>query len=79
MGESERSTWKGERPVPEQPEGMPAEEGIEPVDAQERADLDPEEQLNRPEQPDMTEQERRQYDDPPLARSLADQDVPEDR
>jgi hypothetical protein len=79
MGESERATWKGEPPVPEQPEGVPEEEGIERADVQERVGLDPEEQPNRPDQPDMSPGERRQYDDPPVQKSLAEEDVPEDR
>jgi hypothetical protein len=65
------------RPV--EAEGVPAEEDVDMADAAERVDLDPEEQRNRPDQPGMTEDEERQYDEPPMERPIADADRPEDR
>jgi hypothetical protein len=46
-------------------EGVPEEEDVSTADVAERVDAGPDEQLNRPDQPDFDEAERRQYDDPP--------------
>jgi hypothetical protein len=79
MGASEQR----QKPIGErghsQAEGVPAEEGVVPSDIDERVDLDPDEQLNRPEQEDWSEEERRQYDDPDLLRPIAEAERPEDR
>lgn len=45
-------------------EGAPAEEDLSTTDVAERADLDPDEQLNRPEQPDASPEEREQFEHP---------------
>lgn len=42
-------------------------------------DLEPEEQPSRPEQPDFDEAEREQYEQPPVERSIAEAEWPEDR
>ncbi len=72
------STSTHQRP-PTAAEGVPAEEGMTQSDVEERVDLDPEEQPNRTDQADMSPEERRQYDDPPLAQPIAEADRPEDR
>jgi len=43
---------------------VPDEEVVSKPDAADRVDLEPDDQLNRPDQPDFDEAERRQYDDP---------------
>jgi hypothetical protein len=52
---------EGRRPV--EVEGAPSEEEI-PGDVADRTDLDPDEQLNRPDQPDASREEREQYEHP---------------
>jgi hypothetical protein len=59
---------EGTRPIAA--EGVPAEEGIEQADVTERIDEDPDEQVNRTEQPDALT---------PGERPIADADHPEDR
>jgi len=75
MGTSEYNKKKPpeERTRP-QASGVPSEEGVTPDDFAERVDLDPGEQPNRPDQADWDEGERRQYDDQPVARTVADSD-----
>jgi hypothetical protein len=51
-----------ERPI--KLEGVPDEEDVSRADAADRLDEDPDEQLNRPEQPDVTERELAQFDVP---------------
>jgi hypothetical protein len=67
MGEHEDHEGKaaGEKRPPMEVEGAPDEEGISQANVAERVDLDPEEQLNRPDQPDATPDEKRQFDVPP--------------
>ena len=60
-------------------EGLPAEEGVQPDDFDERLDQDPDEHVNRPDQPDFSDEERRQYDEPRQETAIADADRPEDR
>ena len=78
MGDREHTKQPVEERLPLDVEGPPAEEGLSAADAADRVDLDPEEQLNRPDQPDATPDERRQFQSPP-DRSIADADHPEDR
>jgi hypothetical protein len=54
----------GERPRIRDDE-VPSEEDISTADVAERLDEEPDEQLNRPDQPDASPAERRQYEDPP--------------
>jgi hypothetical protein len=49
-------------------EDVPGEEEISTADVAERVDEEPDEQLNRPDQPDASPAERRQYEDPPRDR-----------
>jgi hypothetical protein len=79
MGEREHTKQPVEDHRPVEVEGVPEEEELPGADVEERVDLDPEEQPNRPEQADFDEAERRQYDDPPRQRTIADGDRPEDR
>ena len=66
-------------------EGVPEEEGVSDADAAERVDEDPDEQRNRPDQPGVSAEERRQFNDPPVEtagpdeRPLSDHHHPEDR
>lgn len=79
MGESEQR----QKPIGErghsQAEGVTGEEGLVPADFDERVDQAPDEQLNRPDQEDWSEEERRQYDDPDRLRPIAEAKWPEDR
>ncbi|WP_028645547.1 hypothetical protein [Nocardioides sp. URHA0020] len=59
-------------------EGAPGEEDLSTADVADRLDLDPGEQLNRPDQPDARPDERERFEHPPQ-RSIADSDHPEDR
>lgn len=61
-----RQRQTADRPEPVRAEGVPEEEGMTDADVEERVDLDPDEQPNRTDQPDMEAWERRQYDDPPV-------------
>jgi hypothetical protein len=79
MGESEHKKRQVEEHRQYKAEEVPAEEGVEPSDFDERVHEEPGEQVNRPDQPDFSEDERRQYDDPDLERSIADARWPEDR
>jgi hypothetical protein len=46
-------------------EDVPTEEDISTADVAERLDQDPDEQLNRPDQPDASPEEREQFQNPP--------------
>jgi hypothetical protein len=50
---------------PHEVDGAPSEEGLSTSDVAERLDLDPEEQLSRPDQPDASPEEREQFEHPP--------------
>lgn len=67
MGEHEdhEKQAAGEKRPPIDITNVPDEEGISEADVAERVDRDPEEQLNRPDQPDATPGEKRQFDVPP--------------
>ncbi|HEY9566142.1 MAG TPA: hypothetical protein VIR30_20470 [Nocardioides sp.] len=60
--DDEKRPATGEKRAPIDIEGAPAEEGVSPADAAARLDLDPEDQVNRPEQPDADPAERRQFE-----------------
>jgi hypothetical protein len=64
MGEREHTRQPVEERRPIEVAGAPSEESLSGADVAERADLDPDEQLNRPDQPGATEEERRQYEHP---------------
>ena len=74
--EHTRQPVEDERPV--QIDGAPSEEDLSGADVAERVDLDPDEQLNRPDQPDASAEERRQYENP-TGPPIAEQDRPSDR
>jgi len=78
MGDREHTKQPREEHRPLDVKGAPAEEDLSVADAADRVDLDPDEQVNRPDQPGVSEEERRQFNDPP-ERSIADSDHPEDR
>ncbi|MBB3044159.1 hypothetical protein [Nocardioides soli] len=79
MGEREHTKQPVEEHRPVDAPGVPDEEDLSRADVAERVDLDPDEQPNRPEQADFDEAERRQYDEPPVDRPIAESDRPEDR
>lgn len=79
MGEREHTKQPVEERRPVEAPDVPDEEGLSGPDVAERIDLDPDAQPNRPEQADFDESERRQYDEPPVDRSIAEADHPEDR
>lgn len=58
--EHTRQPVQEERPL--DLEGVPDEEDVSTADTAERVDDEPDEQLNRPDQPDFDEAERRQYE-----------------
>lgn len=74
--EHTRQPVEEERPV--RVDGAPSEEDLSGADVAERVDLDPEEQLNRPDQPDASAEERRQYESP-TGPPIAEQDRRSDR
>lgn len=78
MGDREHTKQPVEEQRPAEVDGAPSEEAPSGADVAERVDLDPEEQLNRPDQPDATPEERRQYEDP-TGPPIAKQDRPTDR
>ncbi len=78
MGDREHPRPHAEQRRPLDLEGTPAEEDLSAADAADRVDLDPEEQVNRPNQPGVSPEERRQFIDPP-ERSIAESTHPEDR
>lgn len=61
--EHTRQPVQEERPL--DLENVPDEEGVSTADAVDRVDDESGEQLNRPDQPDFDESERRQYEHPP--------------
>jgi hypothetical protein len=79
MGENEHTKQPVQEERPIDLEGVPDEEDVSTTDAADRVDAGPDEQLNRPDQPDFDESERRQYEDPPMETSIAEDDRPEDR
>ncbi|MFC6045120.1 hypothetical protein ACFP8W_08835 [Nocardioides hankookensis] len=66
MGEQEHTKQPVQEERPLDLEGVPDEEDVSTADSADRVDAEPDEQLNRPDQPDFDESERRQYEDPPL-------------
>jgi hypothetical protein len=64
MGDREHTQQPVEEQRPVEVDGAPAEEDLSGADVAERVDLDPDEQLNRPDQPDASPEERRQYEHP---------------
>ena len=78
MGDREHTTKPVEERRPFDVQGASAEDDLPVADAADRVGLDPEEQLNRPDQPDAAPDERRPFESPP-ERSIAEDDRPEDR
>ena len=78
MGDREHTRQPVEEQRPVEVDGAPTEEDLSGADVADRLDLDPEEQLNRPEQPGASPEERRPYDDP-VGPPIAEQSHPEDR
>lgn len=71
MGDREHTQQSVEENRPVEVDGAPTEEDLSGADVADRIDLDPDEQVNRPDQPDASAEERRPYDDPvgpPIAR-----------
>jgi hypothetical protein len=83
MGENPPLKREDERPIDVQ--SVPEEEDLSAADADERLDEDPHEQRNRPDQPGVSAEERKQFNDPeveiagPEGRPSADRDHSEDR
>jgi hypothetical protein len=63
MAERKHTIRPVEERRPVEADGVPDEEGVSQADVADRIDQDPDEQVNRPEQPDMPDEERRQYKD----------------
>jgi hypothetical protein len=78
MGDREHTQQPVESRRPRKVEGAPAEEDLSPADVADRVDLDPDEQLNRPDQAGATTEERRQYEDP-VGPPIAETGPPGDR
>lgn len=64
MGDRQHTQQPVESQRAHEVEGAPAEEDLSTADVADRVDLDPDDQLNRPDQPDASAEERRQYEDP---------------
>ena len=65
MADREHTKVPVEEQRPQETPGLPAEEGVESAEVAEGLERTPDGQLNRPDQPDATEEERRQFEDPP--------------
>ena len=76
MGEIRHTHKQVEDRRPTEVKGVPGEEDVDEADAVDRVDLDPGEQLNRPDQPDFDPAEREPFVN---ERAIADADRPEDR
>ena len=64
MADREHTKQPREEVRPVDTSAVPDEEGVSDASASETLDREPEEQLNRPEQPDFDPQEREQYQQP---------------
>jgi len=78
MGDREHTQQPVEEKRPIEVDGVPSEEDVSGADVAERVGLDPDEQLNRPDQPDASPEERRQYEHP-TGPPIAETDRPADR
>ncbi|WP_395656214.1 hypothetical protein [Nocardioides sp.] len=67
MAEREHTRQPVEETRPAEAAGVPAEEDLEQTDVGvQDVDMDPEDHVNRPDQPDYDPAERRPFDDPDL-------------
>ena len=64
MGDREYTKQPREEDRPVDTGAVPEEEGVTDASAAEMLDREPEDQLNRPEQPDFDPEEREQYQHP---------------
>jgi hypothetical protein len=64
MGDRKHTRQPVEERRPLTVDGAPGEEGLSSADVAERVDLDPDEQLNRPDQPDADPEGRRRSEQP---------------
>jgi len=78
MADREHTKQPVEEQRPVEVDGAPSEEAPSEADVADRVDLDPEKQLNRPDQPDASPEERRQYEHP-SGPPIAETDHPEKR
>ena len=79
MTDHEHTTKPVQETRPVTAEDVP-DEDLEQTDVHVKdVDTDPEDHVNRPDQPDFDPAERRQYDAPQVETSLADADRREDR
>ena len=78
MGDRKHTQQPVEERRPTHVDGAPSEEELSGADVADRVDLDPDEQLNRPDQPDASLEERRQYEHP-TGPPIAETGRPEDR
>jgi hypothetical protein len=79
MTDHEHTMQPAEEIRPATAADMPGED-LEQADIDVKdVDMDPEDHVNRPDQPDFDPAERRQYEEPQVETSPADADRPEDR
>ena len=78
MDERERNQEAAVEPRPVAAEGVPEQEDVEQADVVQDVDMDPEDHVNRPDQPDFDPAEREQYVNPPREPALDDEDRVED-
>lgn len=80
MGDKEHTRQPVEESRPVTADDVPGEEDLSQTDVEAKdVDMDPEDHVNRPEQPDFDPVEKEQYDDPPVETAIADSERPEDR
>ena len=79
MDESERNQEAAVEPRPVTAEGVPENEDVDQSDVVKDVDMDPEDHVNRPDQPDFDPAERDQYVNPPFEPTLGEEDRAEDR
>lgn len=80
MADREHTKQPVEETRPVTADDVPGEEDLAQTDLDvQDVDMDPEDHVNRPDQPDFDPAEREQYDDPPVDVPLADAERPEDR
>jgi hypothetical protein len=78
MGENERNQEPDLEPRPGAAEGVPGGEDIEKSDVTD-VDMDPEDHVSRPDQPDFDPAEREQYLNPPVEPALGEDARANDR
>ncbi|MET0525404.1 MAG: hypothetical protein ABWZ91_11415 [Nocardioides sp.] len=79
MDESERKQEGAVEPQAVTAEGVPDNEDVEDSEVVKDVDMDPEDHVNRPDQPDFDPAEREQYVNPPVEPAIGEERRSDDR